>query len=77
MALVAHLLLLLVIFAGCIVGPGLLALRRVPWLPLEKLCASIGLSCFFVYAAMFGLFMAGWQSWSYTITIAAWIATLV
>ncbi len=28
----------------CAIGPGLLVLRRCDWAPLEKLCASIGLS---------------------------------
>src|SRR5580658_7145195 len=54
--LAAQLGLTLFLLAVCSFVPGFIAVRRLPWNPLEKLCGSIGLSLIVLYLACFGAY---------------------
>jgi len=54
--LAAQLGLSLILLAVCSFAPGFIAVRRLPWNPLEKLCGSIGLSLVVLYLACFGAY---------------------
>ena len=49
----------------CGVGPGSLLVRRLPWSPLEKLCAAFGASFIAVYLAGFSFFLLNAPTWAY------------
>ena len=49
----------LLLLAVCSFFPGFLALRRLQWTPIEKLCASAGLSMVLVYLAVWGIYCFG------------------
>jgi hypothetical protein len=50
--------LLLVLFAANLAGPGLYLLRTVRWSPGEKFCASVALSQFILFLLSFGFYCA-------------------
>jgi hypothetical protein len=54
--LAAQLGLTLLLLAVCSFAPGFIAVRRLPWNPLEKLCGSIGLSLIVLYLVCFGAY---------------------
>jgi len=54
--LAAQLGLTLLLLASCSFAPGFIAVRRLPWNPLEKLCGSIALSLIVLYLACFGAY---------------------
>ena len=51
--------LLLVLLPVCSFAPGFFFVRKLRWNPLEKLCASIGLSLLLVFLAAWGIYCAG------------------
>lgn len=57
MAALTDAALLLLLLGLCIFAPGLLAIRRLRWGPLEKLCAAIGCSLIFLYLCSWGLYV--------------------
>jgi hypothetical protein len=54
--LAAQLGLTLLLLAVCSFAPGFIAVRRLHWNPLEKLCGSIGLSLIVLYLVCFGAY---------------------
>jgi 4-amino-4-deoxy-L-arabinose transferase-like glycosyltransferase len=54
--LAAQLGLSLILLAVCSFAPGFIAVRRLPWNPLEKLCGSIALSLIVLYLVCFGAY---------------------
>src|SRR5580700_6865476 len=54
--LAAQLGLTLLLLAVCSFVPGFIAVRRLSWNPLEKLCGSIGLSLIVLYLVCFGAY---------------------
>ena len=54
--LAAQLGLTLLLLVVCSFAPGFIAVRRLPWNPLEKLCGSIGLSLTVLYLVCFGAY---------------------
>jgi hypothetical protein len=54
--LAAQLGLTLLLFAVCSFTPGFVAVRRLRWNPLEKLCGSIALSLIILYLVCFGAY---------------------
>ncbi len=72
--LALKLVLLLVLIATNLAGPGLLLLRKVRWSPGEKFCASIALSQFIAFLLSFAIYILhlsnGWY-WSVTLVGAA------
>jgi hypothetical protein len=55
----AQIALAILLLAVCSFAPGFFLLRRLSWRPMEKLCASIGLSLILVYLASWAIFCAG------------------
>jgi len=51
--------LLLLLLPVCSFAPGFFFIRKLRWNPLEKLCASIGLSLILVYLASWAIYCAG------------------
>ncbi len=51
-------LLLVVLLPVCCLGPGFFLLRKLPWNPLEKLVAAVGLSLLLLYLYAFACFLA-------------------
>jgi hypothetical protein len=51
--------LLLALLILCCFAPGFFFLRRLRWTPLEKLCASVGLSLILVYVAAWTIYCFG------------------
>src|SRR5580658_6425518 len=54
--LAAQLGLTLLLLAVCSFAPGFIAIRRLRWSPLEKLCGSIALSLIVLYLVCFGAY---------------------
>jgi hypothetical protein len=54
--LAAQLGLTLILLTVCSFVPGFIAVRRLPWNPLEKLCGSIALSLTILYLVCFGAY---------------------
>lgn len=54
--LAAQLGLSLILLAMCSFTPGFIAIRRLRWRPLEKLCGSIALSLIVLYLVCFGAY---------------------
>jgi hypothetical protein len=54
--LAAQLGLTLLLLAVCSFTPGFIAVRRLPWNPLEKICGSIALSLIVLYLVCFGAY---------------------
>jgi hypothetical protein len=70
-------LLLLVLFALNLAGPGLLILRRLRWPPGEMFCASIALSQFIAFLLAFGLYCARVDArWYWLISIVGLLTTV-
>jgi hypothetical protein len=57
--LLSQLGLLLLLLPICSFAPGFFFIRKLRWNPLEKLCASIGLSLVLLYLASWGIYCAG------------------
>src|SRR5436309_190534 len=66
----ARALVLLPLVLGLSSLPGLIALRRVRWAPLEKIVAAIGLSLLVTAVATFGIYVVGGPRWSYYALVA-------
>lgn len=56
MMLAAKVVLLLVLLPICAFSPGFCIIRKLRWSPLEKLCASVGLSLVLLYVLSFGIY---------------------
>jgi tetratricopeptide (TPR) repeat protein len=66
-------LLLLGLLIICCWGPGYLFVRRLPWSPNEKICASIGLSLILLYLFSGATYLTG-ISWSWCWAMTAFCA---
>jgi hypothetical protein len=55
--LAAQLLFVLILLAVCSFVPGFFLVRRFRWNPLEKLCASVGLSLILLYLATWAIYV--------------------
>ncbi len=55
--LAAQLTFVLILLLVCCFAPGFFLVRRFAWDPLEKLCASIGLSLILVYLACWAIYL--------------------
>jgi hypothetical protein len=79
--LAAQLVFVLILLAVCSFAPGFFLIRRFPWNPLEKLCASVGLSLIFLYVACWAIYVLapGSQPGAYfavsaICAVLAWVA---
>jgi hypothetical protein len=57
MATLTHAALLALLLGLCSFAPGFLAIQRLRWVPLEKLCAAIACSLIFLFLCSWGLYV--------------------
>ena len=61
----------------CTLAPGFFFLRKLHWAPLEKLCASIGLSLVLLYLAAFAIYLLEIQWWTCWLVTAICLALMI